>query len=72
MSRAGRIEFEGAHYHVMARGVEQTAVFPDDEDRRDFRAIVGELVKGGAFDVHAFRLMPNHCHLLITTARPSP
>ncbi len=65
MSRAVRIEFEGAHYHVMARGVGRAAVFLDDENRRDFLAIVGELVKGGAFDVHAFCLMPNHYHLLI-------
>ena len=49
----------------MARGVGRAAVFLDDENRRDFLAIVGELVKGGAFDVHAFCLMPNHYHLLI-------
>ena len=51
----------------MARGVGRAAVFLDDEDRRDFLAIVGELVKGGAFEVHAFCLMPNHYHLLIST-----
>ncbi len=67
MSRAIRIEFEGAHYHVMARGAGRAAVFLDDEDRRDFLVIVGELVKGEAFDVHAFCLMPNHYHLLIST-----
>ncbi|MBI2841414.1 MAG: hypothetical protein HYX75_24115 [Acidobacteria bacterium] len=46
-SRAVRVEFDGAHYDVMARGVGRAAVFPDDEDRRNCLANVGKLVEAG-------------------------
>ena len=36
MARPLRIEFEGALYHVMARGNAQTDIFLDDEDRQAF------------------------------------
>ena len=67
MSRATRIEFEGACYHVMSRGVARMPTFRDDEDRRSFLEIVGDLVGRGALEVHAFCLMPNHYHLLVGT-----
>jgi len=44
-------------------------VFLDDDDRRDFLALVGELVEGRALDVHAFCMMPTHYHLLVSTPR---
>lgn len=34
MARSIRIEFEGALYHIMARGNRWEAIFLDDEDRR--------------------------------------
>ncbi|MBI2839322.1 MAG: transposase [Acidobacteria bacterium] len=60
MSRATRVELEGATYHVMSRAVARMAVFPDDEDRRSFLAGVGRLVSDGALIVHALCLMPDH------------
>ena len=41
--------------------------FLDDEDRRHFLGIIGELVDRGDLEVHAFCLMPNHYHLLVCT-----
>ena len=67
MSRATRIEFDGACYHVMSRGVARRTTFLDDDDRRSFLGIVSELVKVGALEVFAFCLMPNHYHLLART-----
>ncbi len=67
MSRATRVEFDGACYHVMSRGVARTRTFLDDEDRESFLEILGALVHCGALEVHAFCLMPNHNHLLLRT-----
>lgn len=69
MSRAARVEFEGALYHVMCRGVARLPVFLSDEDRKQFLAGVGGLVEGGDLAVCAFCLMPNHYHLLCETPR---
>ncbi len=67
MSRATRVEFKGAMYHVMSRGVARMPVFLDDTDRTDFLDRVGELVGHGDIVIHAFCLMPNHYHLLCET-----
>ena len=67
MSRPLRIEFDGAVYHVMARGVGRMRTFVDDDDRRRFLDIVGEIVGRGDWVIHAFCLMPNHYHLLCQT-----
>ena len=69
MSRALRVEFPGACYHVMARGVARQDVFRDDADRQRFLAGVGEAVAGGGLEVLAFCLMANHIHLLVRTPR---
>ena len=42
MSRAWRIEFDGAFYHVMSRGNEQREIFTDDEDHLSFLKVIGE------------------------------
>lgn len=67
MSRAVRIEFPGALYHVMSRGVARLPTFLDDEDRNDFLRRIEPLVRSGDLVVHAFCLMPNHYHLLCET-----
>jgi REP element-mobilizing transposase RayT len=69
MSRATRIEFDGACYHVMSRGVARMRTFLDDDDRRAFLEILGQLVGRSALEVHAFCLMPNHYHMLVQTPR---
>jgi len=67
MSRAVRVEFDGACYHVMTRGVARRPTFLDDEDRRRFLGNVEKLVDRGTLRVFAFCLMPNHYHLLLST-----
>lgn len=67
MSRALRIEFPGAIYHVMSRGVDRGRTFLSDGDRRLFLARIGRFVKKGVLVVHAFCLMDNHFHLLCET-----
>ena len=67
MARQVRIEFEGAMYHVMARGDRREAIVRDDEDRRTFLRTLGEACKRAGFRLHAHVLMTNHYHLLIET-----
>ena len=45
MSRVLRVDYEGARYHVMGRGVARKRVFLNDIDREDFLEGVGSLVR---------------------------
>ena len=67
MARPIRIEFEGAIYHVTARGNERREIFRSDDDRALFLATLEECVKENGVALHAWCLMPNHYHLIIET-----
>jgi len=67
MSRAWRIEYEGALYHLLSRGNEGRKIFQDDADRRKFLVTVGELSERFDLDIYAYVLMDNHYHLLVKT-----
>lgn len=67
MPRSIRIQYEGAYYHVMARGNRKAAIFIDDDDRRYFLRTLGEACKMTGWKVHAWVLMGNHYHLFIQT-----
>lgn len=67
MSRAWRIEYEGALYHVFSRGNGRQDIFIDDDDRCNFLDTVGELSERFDIDVCAYALMNNHYHLLLRT-----
>jgi len=69
MTRPIRVEFEGAVYHVTARGNERRAIFRDDEDRQRFLAAIGEMVERFGVRVMAYCLMPNHYHVVLCTPR---
>ena len=69
MARPLRVEFEGACYHVTARGNERREVFRSDDDRRLFLRTLGEAAERFGLVVHAYCLMPNHYHLLVRTPR---
>jgi REP-associated tyrosine transposase len=67
MPRSIRIEFEGAFYHVMARGNRREAIFLDDEDRRLFVQTLGQACAMTGWRVHGWVLLGNHYHLMIET-----
>ena len=69
MPRQVRVEFEGALYHVMARGDRREAIVFGDEDREMFLRTLGELAEKTGFRIHAYVLMDNHYHLLLETPR---
>ncbi len=68
MARPLRIEYPGAVYHVTARGNARQDIFLDDDDRRQFLALLVETVERRDWACHAFCLMDNHYHLLLETA----
>jgi len=69
MSRAWRIEYPGALYHVLSRGNERRDIFVDDDDRCMFLDTLGEMVERFELDIAAYVLMGNHYHLLLRTHR---
>lgn len=69
MSRKPRIEYEGAFYHVIARGNQQQKVFLEDEDFRQYIYRLKSYQKRYDFTLYAYVLMSNHVHLLIEQKR---
>jgi putative transposase len=67
MARALRIEYEGAAYHVMARGDQGEPIFADDRDRDIWVNTLGEACEKTGWHIHAYVLMSNHYHLLLET-----
>ena len=60
MSRAWRIEYEGAYYHLLSRGNEGRDIFINKKDRIVFLDTIGEMSARFEIDVHAYVLMDNH------------
>ncbi len=71
MSRALRIEFPGAVYHVTSRGIEGRGIVADDRDRGRWLAQVERVVRLRRWRVFAFALMGNHFHLFLQTPEPN-
>ena len=69
MSRAWRIEYEGALYHLLSRGNEGGDLFFDERDRHRFLDTIEDMSQRFEIDVFAYVLMNNHYHLLIRTRR---
>ena len=67
MSRPLRIEYPGATYHVMNRGLAYGKIFLDDSDRERFLQLVGELHRLWGVRVFAYCLMDSHYHLVLET-----
>jgi hypothetical protein len=55
----------------MARGNHGQSIFKDDKDRHRFIETLAEACEKTGWKVHAFVLMANHYHLLITTPEPN-
>lgn len=66
MPRRARIVIPGLPLHVVQRGNNKQACFFDDDDRRFYLYHLNRFSRQCACDVHAFCLMTNHVHLLVT------
>lgn len=69
MPRPLRIEFEGAYYHVMNRGRGRQRVFHGQAYYQAFLQGLKETQQRFGLEIHAYCLMSNHYHLLISTPR---
>jgi putative transposase len=71
MGRHERIVYQGAHYHVTARGNRRGDVFLNDADRRLFLGLLGETCRHHRWRCFSYCLMANHYHLVICTDEPT-
>lgn len=71
MARQRRIEYEGAIYHIMARGDRREDIVYDDKDRQRFEDTLAEVVESCGWVVYAWVLMSNHYHFLLKTPEPN-
>jgi putative transposase len=66
MARLARIEIAGCPHHVIQRGNNRESVFRDEPDRHQYLALLREIASTSSLAVHAYVLMPDHVHLLVT------
>ena len=66
MPRHARLRLAGLPLHVIQRGNNRTACFAADCDYRLYLALIGELAPKFGCELHAYVLMTNHAHLLMT------
>jgi REP element-mobilizing transposase RayT len=67
MARPLRINVAGGWYHITARGHNRQRIYCDREDYGHFMELLGAMSERFRVHVHAYSLMPNHYHLLIST-----
>jgi putative transposase len=67
MARPLRINVAGGWYHITARGHNRERIYFDRADYTHFLELLGEMSERFGVRVHAYALMPNHYHLLIST-----
>ncbi len=67
MSRPLRIEYPGAFYHVINRGLERREIFRSKQDYEYFLGQLLQLHEKYDLLVYSYCLMPNHYHLYLET-----
>lgn len=68
MARKPRLELPGVPLHVIQRGNNRAACFYADADRRLYLACLRQAACRHGCAIHAYVLMSNHVHLLVTPA----
>ncbi|QDH70368.1 transposase [Marilutibacter alkalisoli] len=66
MARLPRLDFPGIAQHIVQRGNDRQACFADDADHLHYRQELGQAALKHGCDLHAYVLMTNHVHLLVT------
>ena len=67
MSRPLRIKYEGAVYHITARGNERKRIFFTTPDYTKFKEYLREAQDRYGYLLHCYMLMSNHYHLILET-----
>jgi len=71
MPRAPRTIIPGHVHHLLLRGNNGAKIFSDDSDRERFLDILRDAALTHQVAVHAYGLMDNHLHLLLTPSSAS-
>ena len=66
MARQPRFDFAGIPQHVVQRGNNRLPCFLDDEDRQRYLQCLRQGLARFDCQLHAYVLMSNHVHLLLT------
>jgi putative transposase len=69
MARLPRLTLTGYPHHVILRGNNRQEIFMSVADREFMRLVLVEEAKQHGVEVHAYVLMSNHIHLLLTPQR---
>ncbi len=69
MPRRARIAVPGIPWHIIQRGNNRSECFFTDEDRHRYLNTLREQAEKHGCAIHAYVLMTNHVHLLLTPAR---
>lgn len=67
MARPLRIEYEGAFYHVIQRGIERKNIFTQDKDKERLLSYLNSCHLQYKAIFHTYTLMDNHYHLILQT-----
>jgi putative transposase len=70
MPRHARLRLGRVPLHVVQRGVNRCACFDGDDDREVYLALLEELAERFECALHAYVLMTNHVHLLLSPEGP--
>lgn len=68
MARLPRLSVAGYPHHIIQRGNDRQAIFADSSDLSRYLDALRSVTAEHRLAVHAYVLMPNHVHLLITPA----
>lgn len=69
MPRPLRQDYPGATHHIFVRGVDRSAVAIDDSDHERALLLLARAVSRYELVCHAWCLMPNHSHFLVTAQK---
>lgn len=71
MPRPPRPDVPGCSHHVVQRGNNRLPCFLSDHDRRTYLLLLGQCLPRFCCDLHAYVLMDNHAHMLISPRIPN-
>jgi putative transposase len=70
MARLPRYSLPGVPQHVIQRGNNRQAIFAEDDDYGAYREWLQDAADTHGLQIHAYVLMTNHVHLLVTPQTP--
>jgi REP element-mobilizing transposase RayT len=71
MARPWRLQYEGAIYHIMSRGVGRGKIFLTNDDYSRLLEYIENAREKFNLDIFAFVLMSNHYHMFLRTNEPN-